>query len=86
MASHCHRLKRDDGNVELDFRVPLNVAAGKRLVTVDVVNTALTADCFMETTDSPHPLALTPEYAVGVPGKPHQRMSLDLLYHIQRSS
>ena len=30
----------DDGNVELDFRVPLNVAAGKRLVTVDVVNTA----------------------------------------------
>ena len=68
----------DDGNVELDVRVPLNVASGKRLVTVDVVNTALTADCFMETTDSPHPLALTPEYAVRVPGKPQQGMSLKI--------
>lgn len=48
------------GNAAIDFRVPIESRPGARLVTVGVVGTALTGDCFVEVLEGP-PVILSPE-------------------------
>jgi hypothetical protein len=59
-----------DGSVAREFRIPVTRRSGTRLVTVGLVGTALTADCFLEVGEAPR-LFLTPEAGTNAVGQDH---------------
>ncbi|MGH3118531.1 MAG: Ig-like domain-containing protein [Gaiellales bacterium] len=58
------------GKTRLDFRVPIDSRSGLRLVTVGVMGTGLTADCFVEVLEVP-PIILSPEASSNEVGEDH---------------